>query len=130
MIGAGDPLGGLEEPSQPAADGLMDRDARSRWRELARFLPDVARLFRDAVGDERVPMSAKVVAGGVLAYLVSPVDVIPDVLPGAGQVDDVALVLWAVRRLLRSAGYEVLKDLWRGSDDGFLLLLVVAGIDR
>ncbi|HEX2029647.1 MAG TPA: YkvA family protein [Nitriliruptorales bacterium] len=121
--------GGVGDPSPPA-DRLMHRHPPSRWRELARFLPDVARLFRDVVRDERVPMRAKLVAGGVLAYLVSPVDLVPDVLPVAGQADDVALVLWAVRRLLRSAGYEVLKDLWRGSDDGFLLLLLVAGIDR
>ncbi|MGH3441396.1 MAG: YkvA family protein [Nitriliruptorales bacterium] len=115
---------GAVPPSQPSA-------ARTAaWRELLGFLPDVARLLADVSRDPRVPLRDKVMAGAAAAYLVSPLDVIPDAIPVIGQMDDAALALWAVRRLVRGAGYDVLKDLWRGTDDGFALLLLIAGIER
>ena len=100
------------------------------WQQLLRFLPDIARLLFDLARDPRVPLRAKVVAGAAALYLVNPIDVIPDVLPVIGQVDDVTAVVWALRSLFRSAGYEVVRDLWRGTEDGFALLLIVTGNER
>lgn len=102
----------------------------SYWRELAQLVPDIARLLVAVTRDARVPLRAKLVAGATAAYLVSPLDLIPDAVPVAGQVDDLALAAWALRHLLRSAGYDLLRELWTGSDDGFMALLVIAGIDR
>lgn len=102
----------------------------STWAELVRFLPDVARLLVDVTRDPRVPLRAKATAGALAAYMLSPIDVVPDFLPGVGQMDDVALVVWGLRRLFRSAGYDVLRELWRGSERGFVLLLLVAGVEK
>jgi uncharacterized membrane protein YkvA (DUF1232 family) len=100
------------------------------WRDLLRFLPDVARLLGRVAKDPRVPWHAKAVAGGAIAYVVSPIDLIPDFLGPMGQMDDVYVVTKALRYLFNTAGYDVVRDLWSGSDDGFTLLLVVAGIER
>lgn len=100
------------------------------WQQLLRFLPDIARLLFDLARDPRVPLRAKIIAGAAALYLVNPIDVIPDVLPVIGQVDDVTAVIFALRSLFRSAGYEVMRDLWRGTEDGFALLLIVAGVER
>jgi uncharacterized membrane protein YkvA (DUF1232 family) len=118
----------------PARPALGEQPGRAEasprvWRELLRFLPDVGRLFVDLAKDDRVPFKAKIMAGAVATYLVTPIDVVPDFIPGGGQMDDLAIAVWGVRQLLRAAGYEVLQDLWRGSDDGFLLLMLVAGLD-
>lgn len=127
-----EPAGG----DRPRSRGRGDSNGRghversSAARELLRFLPDVGRLLYDVSRDHRVPLSVKVRSGAAAAYVFSPIDIIPDFIPGIGQMDDVAVVVWAVRNLLRHAGYDVLKDLWKGTDDGFALLLVVAGIDR
>ncbi len=117
------------QPPEPQT-GAGARPREEGWRELLYLIPEVGRLFVDVMRDSRVPRRAKVTAGLVGAYLVSPVDMIPDWIPVVGQMDDAAMALWGVRHLLRSAGYDVLKDLWRGSDDGFALLLVAAGIER
>ncbi len=103
---------------------------RGNVEELVRFLPDLVRMLGRLVRDPRVPRSAKIVTGGVIAYLLSPIDIVPDFLPGVGALDDVYLAIWAVRYLLNAAGYEVVKECWPGSDDGFALLLVVVGQDR
>lgn len=100
------------------------------WRDLLRFLPDVARLLGRVAKDPRVPWHAKAVAGGAIAYVVSPIDLIPDFLGPMGQMDDVYVVTKALRYLFNTAGYDVIRELWSGSDDGFTLLLVVAGIER
>lgn len=54
-----------------------------------------------AAGDERTPISAKLVAGAVAAYALSPIDLIPDFIPILGYLDDLIIVplgvIWAVR---------------------------------
>lgn len=94
--------------------------------EAAQFLPDVARLFRDVARDPRVPKRIKYEVGAAATYLVLPFDVIPDFIPGLGQLDDVAVIGWAIRRLLIGAGEPVVREHWRGSDRGFEVLMQAA----
>ena len=116
-------------PDGRIGPGTRDRNART-WLELATFLVDVGRLLWAVARDRRVPWPAKAVAAGTVAYVVSPVDLIPDFVPVLGQLDDVFLVARALRFLANSAGYDILREHWRGSDDGFTLLLVLAGVRR
>lgn len=97
--------------------------SRRVWRELVRFLPDVARLVAALARDRRVPWHAKVAAGAVAAYIASPVDVIPDFVPVVGHLDDAWLAMTALRWLLSSAGEEVVRELWPGSEEGLAVLL-------
>lgn len=120
---------GDELPSPAVHPGQRVRDAKA-YRELLHFLPDVLRLLWDLSRDPRVPRLSKVAALAVAGYLISPIDVLPDFLPGLGQLDDLYLAVWAVRRLVADAGYDLVREHWRGSDDGFALLLVAAGIRR
>jgi len=101
-----------------------------RWkalaREAARFVPDVVVLFRDVAQDPRVPRRVKYEVGAAAAYLLLPIDVIPDFIPGLGQLDDVAVIGWAMRRLLLGAGESVLREHWRGTSSGLEVLLQAA----
>lgn len=107
--------------------GQRDRGANTLV-ELARFLADSGRLLWRLARDPRVPWPAKLVAGGAMAYVVSPLDVIPDVIPVLGKMDDLFLLVRALRYLAGEAGYDLLHEHWAGSEDGFALLLVLAGI--
>lgn len=42
---------------------------------------------------------SKTIAIGALLYLISPVDAIPDILPGIGLTDDVSIILYAISQL-------------------------------
>lgn len=97
---------------------------------LLRFIRDVILLMKDLARDPRVPRQQKVAAALTLAYLVSPVDLVPDKIPVVGLVDDVSLAAVALRRLLTAAGYEVIEELWRGSDEGLALLLTLGGVQE
>jgi uncharacterized membrane protein YkvA (DUF1232 family) len=78
--------------------------------ELVKQLPAYARLAWDLLRDGRVPAQQKLILGGVAAYLVVPFDIIPDFIPGLGQVDDVAIVLLGLRWFIRSAPADVVSE--------------------
>jgi len=70
----------------------------------------------------RVPRRAKVALALLLAYLVSPLDLVPDFIPVVGQLDDAVLVAVVLRFCLRRCEPEVLDELWSGSQSGLVLL--------
>jgi uncharacterized membrane protein YkvA (DUF1232 family) len=80
--------------------------------------------------DDRVPRRAKAVAGAAAAYVVSPIDPVPDAIPVVGWLDDLLVASAALRYLLKHAGYGVITDLWRGTDDGLALVLFLGGVER
>ena len=63
-----------------------------------------------AVRDPRTPWYAKVVVGCVVAYAVSPIDLIPDVIPILGYLDDLLLVPLGIYLALKLISPEVLAD--------------------
>lgn len=87
------------------------------------FFVMVVRLARD----ERVPAGAKLLAGAVIAYFVSPVDLIPDPIPLIGEIDDLGLALFAVERIARMVPPEVIQEAWPGEGD--VLALVKEGVE-
>lgn len=97
------------------------------WLELAKFLGHTGRLLWALARDARVPRTAKVVAALAAAYVVSPLDLVPDFIPTVGRIDDIYLVVRSLRYLVDSAGYDVVRDLWEGSDEGLALLLGLVG---
>jgi uncharacterized membrane protein YkvA (DUF1232 family) len=67
----------------------------------------IYRLFQD----ERVPTILKVaVPLGVALYFVMPLDLIPDFLPGLGQVDDIAVLLMAMNLFVTLAPQGVVAE--------------------
>ena len=97
-----------------------------RARELAAFVPDCVVLVRRLLGDRRVPRRAKVALALLVPYLLMPFDLIPDVIPVLGQLDDALLVVAAVAYVVRVAGSDVVRELWPGSEEGLQAILRLA----
>ena len=73
------------------------------WRQQARLLKREVHALYFAVRDPRVPWYAKALAGCVVAYALSPIDLIPDPIPVLGYLDDLVLIplgVLAVRRMI------------------------------
>jgi uncharacterized membrane protein YkvA (DUF1232 family) len=79
-----------------------------------RQLPSYLRLLVGLMVDRRVSLVDRMLVVGALAYIVSPLDVLPDVIPFLGQVDDVFLLVAAIQRLVKRAGRSVVMTHWRG----------------
>ena len=77
-------------------------------------LPNFLRLLYGLITDSRVPAIDKLVVAGAIAYILLPVDVIPDFIPFLGEVDDVFLLMLALQRLIANAGRAVVQTYWAG----------------
>jgi uncharacterized membrane protein YkvA (DUF1232 family) len=93
---------------------LVASGRRSDARALAGFIPDCIVLFRRLLADPRVPRSRKVVIGALVAYLAMPIDIVPDFIPVAGQLDDAIIVAFVLRIVVRSGGPALLREHWPG----------------
>jgi uncharacterized membrane protein YkvA (DUF1232 family) len=94
----------------PAPRAGAKRTVLGTIRELPRFL----RLLLGLLADRRVSLVDRLLVLAAAAYIVSPLDVIPDVIPFLGQVDDVFLLIVSVQRLVKRAGRDVVMRHWRG----------------
>jgi uncharacterized membrane protein YkvA (DUF1232 family) len=100
---------------------------REEARALARFIPDCLILFKRLLTDKRVPLFSKILLGGMVLYLAMPLDLVPDFIPLAGQLDDVILVAWVLRYSLRHAGYHLIEEHWPGPQDSLRVVLKLVG---
>ena len=92
-------------------------------RALARFVPDCVVLFKRLLSDPRVEWWRKVLLVLVIVYRASPIDLVPDFIPVAGQLDDAILVVIALRVLLRGSGPRLLAEHWPGPRQSLLVIL-------
>jgi uncharacterized membrane protein YkvA (DUF1232 family) len=83
-------------------------------------------LFKRLLGDPRVPRRAKAMLALAVPYLAMPFDLIPDFIPVVGQLDDALLVVAMFGYVARSAGREVVEELWPGSEAGLRVVLALA----
>ncbi len=95
--------------------------------ELIGLIPDVLRLLRSVIGDRSAPIDVRLVLVGLLAWILSPIDLIPEFIPVLGPLDDVIVAVVAMRYVRRRVGIEDLRRRWTGTDDGFALLSRVIG---
>ena len=97
-------------------------------RELVTFLPNLIRLFRGLLGDERVPRSSKVLLLLGAFWLASPIDLLPEFLPGVGALDDAVVAGLVLRHVVKRAGPDVVKEHWRGDPKTIGLMLRAARV--
>jgi uncharacterized membrane protein YkvA (DUF1232 family) len=93
---------------------------------LARFIPDCVVLVRRLLGDPRVPRRSRLLLLVLLGYVVCPIDLVPDFIPVAGQLDDAVVLALALRHLVRASGVEVVSEHWPGSRRSLAVVLAVA----
>lgn len=95
-------------------------------RALATFVPDCIVLVTRLGRDPRVPRRHKLLLLALAAYLALPVDLVPDFIPVAGQLDDALIVALVLRRFVRSGGEDLIRELWPGPKQSLALILRLA----
>ena len=96
-----------ETPSTENRTGLIAyllRNLRLAWKLLM---------------DSRVPLLTKLIIPGLMAlYILSPVDLIPDVLLGFGQLDDLAVLVLAVKLFIELSPHDIVQEHLRSLTGG------------
>lgn len=90
---------------------------RSRMRNLLMFVPNLVLLSGRLMIDPRVPAKERILVAGAIAYAILPLDLIPDMLPFVGQIDDAYLISLTLLRLLTVADPLIVREHWRGGGD-------------
>lgn len=88
----------------------MNLSNRWRYLRLARLvvrLPTYARMVWGLVRDPRVPIGLKAMLGAALAYVILPIDLVPDAIPILGQADDLTVLLLTLDLFIQNAPREV-----------------------
>jgi uncharacterized membrane protein YkvA (DUF1232 family) len=101
--------------AEPPAVGTPRTGAKRTVMYYIRQLPQYVRLLGGLVKDPRVSMMDKMLVLGAIAYIVMPIDLIPDFIPFFGEIDDVYLLVLALQRMVANAGRVVLLDHWVGN---------------
>jgi len=109
---------------------LVARPRGGLLTEAVRLLPDVVRLVRRLAADRDLPRGVRIRVGLLLAYLASPIDLVPDFVPVLGYVDDAIVVTAVLRGVARRAGLEAIERHWPGTDDGLAALCRLTGLRR
>ncbi len=93
-----------------------------------RLLPDLVRLVRRLAGDRDLPRGVRVRLWLLLAYLLMPVDLVPDFVPVLGYADDAVVVALALRSVVRRAGAGAVSRHWPGDPAGLEVVSRLAGL--
>jgi uncharacterized membrane protein YkvA (DUF1232 family) len=112
-----------------AIAALIAAGRREDARALAGFIPDCIVLVSRLARDRRISRSRRAVLFGVLGYLALPIDLVPDFLPGIGQLDDAVLLGLALRLVARGGGIELVREAWPGPQASLTLVLRAAGLE-
>jgi len=102
------------------SDWLGKHSVKGRVRDYLLLLPDLFALLTRLLRDPRVDQGLKLQLLAVAAYVISPIDLIPDVFMPLGLADDtiaVAFILSRVVKLMGEAGEDVLREYWEGEGD-------------
>lgn len=101
------------------SDWLQSEEGKShQWAEYLLFAPDLFHLLWKLSTDPDVPGSDKAKLAGVIAYFISPIDLMPEALLGPiGYLDDIALTAYVLNGMLNHTDPEVLRRHWAGDTD-------------
>jgi uncharacterized membrane protein YkvA (DUF1232 family) len=124
-----------EESKRVRPDEVLPPNGQSiQGRQLVTdavlMMPNIIKLIGRLLRDPRVPRRAKITLGLAAAYVASPIDLIPEVIPVIGWADDVLVLMFAIDSLIERAGDEIVEELWDGPGDLLSLVRDVVGLSR
>lgn len=104
------------------------RALRGRMGNFLMFLPNMAKLLGRLLKDVRVPTAEKALFVAAIVYFISPLDLIPDIFPFIGQVDDIYVIALTLLRLVNRTDERVVREHWSGGGDIVALADSIASV--
>ena len=102
--------------------------AGRRLKNVLLFIPNMLVLCARLLTDSRVPVTERALVGAAILYFIVPFDLIPDMVPFVGQIDDGYLIALSLLRLMSRTEPNVVREHWRGGGDIVELVGAAANI--
>jgi uncharacterized membrane protein YkvA (DUF1232 family) len=97
----------MSQDQHPVPIPPADPNALTAWiKDAARQVRLAWRLFFD----QRVPLWSKLIPPAALAYVIFPLDIIPDVALGLGQLDDIAVLLLGLKLFIEVSPPDIVRE--------------------
>ena len=91
--------------------------AKRRVINLLLFIPNMLLLCARLLTDSRVPGTERALVAGAIVYAIVPFDLIPDMIPFVGQMDDAYLIALTLLRLMERTDPRIVREHWSGGGD-------------
>ena len=91
--------------------------AKRRIKNVLLFIPNMLLLCGRLLMDSRVPVTQKALLAGAIVYAIVPFDLIPDMIPFVGQIDDAYLIAMTLLRLMERTDPRIVREHWNGGGD-------------
>ena len=96
--------------------------ANTKWADYILLAPDLFHLLTKLAIDPDVPVSKKVKIAGIIAYFISPLDFLPELLLGpVGYLDDIALTAYILNDIINEVDPQIVQRNWAGEKDILVL---------
>jgi uncharacterized membrane protein YkvA (DUF1232 family) len=90
----------------------------SKYTDYLLIAPDLFHLLVKLSLDKRVPIEKKAKFVAVIAYFISPLDLLPEMIMGPlGYLDDIALSAYVINNYINETDASVVRELWAGDQD-------------
>jgi uncharacterized membrane protein YkvA (DUF1232 family) len=76
---------------------------------LAEIIKNIKLIWR-LLNDRRIPPWLKMIVPATLLYLLFPIDIVPDIIPGLGQLDDIAVILLGLKLFVEMCPEEIVRQ--------------------
>jgi uncharacterized membrane protein YkvA (DUF1232 family) len=95
-----------------------DKGKNYKWAEYLLLVPDFFHLLVKLSLDRRIGVKEKAILGIAIAYFISPVDLLPEIILGpVGLIDDLAIAAFALNKIIGKADVSIVLEHWAGKDD-------------
>ncbi len=94
------------------------REHDNKYADYLLLAPDLFHLLVKLSMDERVPSDKKAKFVLVIAYFISPLDLLPELFLGPlGYLDDIALTAYVINQYINETDPSIVRELWAGDQD-------------
>ena len=97
-----------------------------KYSDYILIIPDIVALIYRLLKDKRVPVKTKIIISSVICYIAVPSDLIPDKIPFVGKIDDIAVVFFALNKIIQDVPAKVILENWEGKNNIVSVLKTLA----
>lgn len=89
--------------------------------QYAMFIPDITILLWRLFKDKRVNSKIKLMLAGSIAYLASPINILPNFIPFVGEIDDIVVIFFILNYIISELPENIILENWEGKENVILL---------